>query len=300
MGFLLNPSRFSSGSLPIFAFTTTGVDNNITPLIVTSSGTAEWDLGDTTTVTANSFSHTYSDGEASHYVEITGGVASEDITRIVMFGDEITSIDFEGCTGITSYIRLYNNDITGTLTVPNCSASEFRVENNSNLESISGSENLTNLSSVYYAYSCNLTGTLLVPNAPNCTNFQINNNSNLESISGSENLVGITFYFYANLCNITGEVKIPAATSMTKVRIHGNANLTSTNDVSTLALLNNFWANDCGLTEAAVDNILIDLDTAGVSSATIKLQGGTNSAPSAASSTAITNLTGRSCTITTN
>ena len=71
-------------------------------------------------------------------------------------------------------------------------------------------------------------------------------------------------------------------------------------DVSGNDLLTNLDASANALTETEVNNILIALDGFGLSSGTVDLSGGTNSAPSGAGSTAATNLTGKSWSVTTN
>ena len=57
---------------------------------------------------------------------------------------------------------------------------------------------------------------------------------------------------------------------------------------------------NCALPAANVNSILVDIDNAATSSGTLHINGGTNGAPSGAGATAVTNLTGRSWTVTTN
>lgn len=300
MSFLLNPSRFAvSGGGALFTFTTTGVNNNITPAITTSSGTAEWDLDDGTTPTTNSVSHTYSDGEASHDCSITGGVAVEDITSINFTNDEITSIDISNCTGITGNLWLYANDITGSLTIPNApNTLSCRIQQNGNMTAVPGLDNLTGLNSTLYIDNCDLTGAVSIPNAPSCTYFNASGNSSLTSFTGLDKLTGLTGFLIASGCDITGTMTIPVATSLPTIDVNGNSNLTAFSTLSGLTSCNSFKAHNCGLTASAVDQVIIDLDAAGVLSGTLKLEG--NAAPTAASATELASLVTKGWTVTTN
>jgi len=56
----------------------------------------------------------------------------------------------------------------------------------------------------------------------------------------------------------------------------------------------------CSLDQTTVDNIINETDANGVLNGTLNLSGGTNSAPSGASSTALANLISKGWTVTTN
>jgi len=145
----------------IFSFTTTGVDNNITPAITVSSGTAEWDFGDTNTATTNSANHTYSDGESSHDVEITGGVAATDVTVLSLSSDEITAIDLSACTGLTSLYLQTGNDITGVLALPNApNLTLLWTYSNNNITDITGFDDLSSCS-YYQMQHCSLSAAVV-------------------------------------------------------------------------------------------------------------------------------------------
>jgi hypothetical protein len=59
------------------------------------------------------------------------------------------------------------------------------------------------------------------------------------------------------------------------------------------------WTN-CALTEESVDNILVSLDTSGMTNKTTSLAGGTSSAPGAAGLAAKASLQGKGWTVLTN
>lgn len=56
----------------------------------------------------------------------------------------------------------------------------------------------------------------------------------------------------------------------------------------------------CALTQTSVDNILVSMDTSGVTNGTLSINGGTSSAPGAAGTTAASNLVGKGWTVVTN
>ena len=70
----------------------------------------------------------------------------------------------------------------------------------------------------------------------------------------------------------------------------GYSGLTSL-DVSGCTSLYNLYCNYNALTSFAIDNIIIDLNTNGITTGYLNLSGGTSAAPSAASAAALANLT---------
>jgi hypothetical protein len=61
-----------------------------------------------------------------------------------------------------------------------------------------------------------------------------------------------------------------------------------------------FAFDNCALTQASVDNILVSIDSHGTSGSNIDVGGGTSSAPGAAGAVAKANLQARGWTVNTN
>ncbi|MCP4342138.1 MAG: hypothetical protein GY799_25450 [Desulfobulbaceae bacterium] len=175
----------------------------------------------------------------------------------------------------------------------------------------------------FYCHGNNLTGS--IPSLDICPNLiqiwcQSNNlTGSIPSLSGN---VSVTYvYFHAN--NLTGSIP-PLNANTALVRYYcDNNNLSGTipslNNNTALALFHvhnnnltgfeggwpnkafSFVASNNALTEAAVNQILIDADTYGIATGTtITINGGTNAAPTGAGATAKASLISGGATVTTN
>jgi hypothetical protein len=81
----------------------------------------------------------------------------------------------------------------------------------------------------------------------------------------------------ADQCNITGTIDLTNNTNLTYVDFNGNTEITSI--VIGEQQIQNFDANNCALTETAINNILIALDENGIENGSVYLNGGTNAVP---------------------
>lgn len=157
-------------------------------------------------------------------------------------------------------------------------------------------------------------------------------------ISGDE--VAVTAHFYSEIgqsgiidarnCTVLRDVKaggswitsvlvtgstqmrsliVESASQLTGIVTTGLVNLTTlvisecaltTFDIGALVNLTYVKFSDNELTESAVDNILADLDAAGLEDGEVDLSGGTNAIPSAAGLTSKSNLEGKGWTVSVN
>jgi len=117
--------------------------------------------------------------------------------------------------------------------------------------------------------------------------------------SNTSDLVQIeTATFYSNP-NLTIS-RVPQTNTLTQWFIFSCASLTEVTSLAGCDNLTLFRAEGCALDQTTVDNIINETDANGVSNGTLNLSGGTNSAPSGASSTALANLISKGWTVTTN
>jgi hypothetical protein len=91
-------------------------------------------------------------------------------------------------------------------------------------------------------------------------------------------LIGLTNLDY-DQCNISGNIDISYSNSLQLVDLSGNPNLTyvTISDAQPILTLN---ISDCGLTETAVDDILVALSNNGQPNGVVSLDGGTSATPS--------------------
>lgn len=111
---------------PVFFVTES--QGTITPAVVTfSGGLVEWDFGDGTIVSGNnSPSHTYTDGQPSHEVKVSGAPGT-DYERIEAYGINLRSLDVSPFTAL-SVLQAFSN---------------FTLENITGLENLAGLQVVT-------------------------------------------------------------------------------------------------------------------------------------------------------------
>jgi len=217
------------------------------PVIASSSGLANWDLGDGSILTGtNSFSHDYADGTPKTVKLYNGTIPG------------IESIDS---------INMYEDNLVGPLDL-----SEFNTLNTlslSNNPKIAGvilpSHNLEWQS--VYVYSCGLTGTLDVSGMTGWpTVFRGDNNPNLTNILFPTDVSTTTAHFYLNSTgissldlrgfhNLGGLVYLQSNASLTEVLFPDSSQsvdiqistggITGTLDVSSMTGMYSLVANSC-------------------------------------------------------
>ena len=153
---------------------------------------------------------------------------------------------------------------------------------------------------VLYAYNNQLLGT--IPNLSNNTAlqyFSIHINQLTGSIPNLSNNTALT-NFYVNVNQLTGTIpSLTANTALVNFFVYNNHLTDFAGGWPNKAFT--FDARYNKLTVSAVNQILIDADTSGIASGTtIKLEGGTNAAPTGAGLTAKNNLITNGATVTTN
>ena len=122
-------------------------------------------------------------------------------------------------------------------------------------------------------------------NLSGCTALEQLRMDDSDFSGGFPDLSGLNslFYFDADQCGIVGTVDLSGLPSLNGFDLNGNSQLTRV-IISSSQLLGDGWSiylYDCGLTQLAVDNILVALSTNGVLNGSIEMDGGTNAAPSA-------------------
>lgn len=110
----------------------------------------------------------------------------------------------------------------------------------------------------------------------------------IPSLSGLDALVLVDF----DQCGISGILDFSGFPVLTEIDVFDNPDLTSV-IISSAQPITYFSAVGCGLTETAVDDILVALDDNGEASGSAYLDAGTNAVPSAIGLAAKTNLEGK-------
>lgn len=115
---------------------------------------------------------------------------------------------------------------------------------------------------------------------------------------GIPNLSGLTSLTLLDLdqSNISGVLDFSGLSALGFIDVFGNAGITSV-IISNSQPIDFFNAADCGLTQTAVDDVLVVLDDNGQVSGSAYLDGGTNAIPSATGLAAVTSLQGKGWTV---
>ena len=184
--------------------------------------------------------------------------------------------------------------------------------------SITGLQNLPNLQGFYADYNglqsvnlsgltnlvfvdisdCDVPGTstpsLTTVNLTGCTALEQLRLDDSEFSGGIPNLSGLTSLVLVDFdqSNISGILDFSGLPVITDIDVFGNAGITSV-IISSAQPITYFTAENCGLTETAVDDILVALDDNGEASGSVYLNGGTNAIPSATGLAAKTSLEGK-------
>ena len=185
------------------------------------------------------------------------------LTSLVCNDNSLTTLNVSANTSLTQLL-VYRNGITSIDISSNTSLTNFICNENS-LSTINVSSN-TALSN-FQCRDCNLTSLNLL------------SNTNLFRLECADNPLTT--------------LNISANTSLTIIDCH-NCNLSSF-DVSSNTLVTSLWAPDNSLIQSEVNQILIDLDSHGLSSGLCNLLN--NSAPTGAGLTAKSNLQGKGWTV---
>jgi len=153
----------------------------------------------------------------------------------------------------------------------------------------------------FYGYNNNLTGSIpdLSSNTA-LTHFRYFNNNLTGSIPDlSSNTALVQFQCFSN--NLTGSIPdLSSNTALVQFQCFSN-NLTGYTASTISSTVTTFNAASNALVESAINQILIDCDTASLGTGdTITLDGGTNAAPTGAGATAKANLIARGASVTTN
>ena len=199
--------------------------------------------------------------------------------------------------GTTDNVANPGNKVWGSVATRNHSVesdwkvvTEFRLE----ADNISKIDNLELLISLTHLV-CN-TNSISVLDVSALTSLTILHcYSNSISVLDVSNLTSLT-YLHCSLNSIS-VLDVSALTALTTLHCYSNS--ISSLSVSALTALKTLNCHNNGMSATNVDNILIDLDTAGASNGTASLAG-TNAARTSASDAAKANLLGRGWTITVN
>lgn len=174
---------------------------------------------------------------------------------------------------------------------------DFRIDSITVLSIFSHFADLTNLVNFYCQINTSLTGSISsLAGLSSLVGFYCN----MTGLSGSiPSLTGLTSVSMLNFqgCSFTGS--IPSMTGLSSLTgLYCDNNSITGYTASTLsATLLTFNTHNNSLDVDSVNQILIDLDTAGASNGTCNVSG--NTAPTGAGATAKTNLQGKNWTVTT-
>lgn len=190
--------------------------------------------------------------------------------------------------------------ITGLQNLPNLE--NFNADWNG-LQSV----NLSNLSNLLYVdvSDCDIPGT----STPSLTSVNVSGSTSVIELrlddsdfsAGIPNISTLTSLELIDLddSGISGILDFSGFPSLRNIDVSSNAGITSVVIADTQPI-NGFSANNCALTETAVDDILVVLSNNGQSGGFAYLDGGTNAIPSVAGLAAKAVLEGNSWTVTVN
>lgn len=190
--------------------------------------------------------------------------------------------------------------ITGLQNLPNLQG--FYADWNG-LQSVNLS-GLTNLAFVDIS-DCDVPGTsipsLTTVNLTGCTSLQQLRLDDSEFSGGIPNLSGLTSLSLIDFdqSGVSGVVDLTGLPALADLDFSGNTALTSIIIADTQPIID-FNAFNCGLTETAVDDILVVLSNNGLSNGYVALDGGTNAIPSVTGLAAKTALEGNGWAVNTN
>lgn len=119
----------------------------------------------------------------------------------------------------------------------------------------------------------------------------------ISNINVAGNTTLIEFGLYND--SVISEIDFTNCSNAEYIYVDNNANLTTV-IIAGCPKLRYLIAPTCSLYQSSVDDILITLDNNGLTNGEVILSGGTNSAPSPASATAIANLIAKGWTVATN
>jgi PKD repeat protein len=194
--------------------------------------------------------------------------------------DNLSTLDVTNNTGLT-ILAANGNSLTTLNLTNNIKLKTLLLYANTGLALPTGFSGLTDLEWVDM-YNCNVT----VPF--DCTPFL-----NLKKVSAGNTSLP--------------SVNLSTCTKLEWIYIRSSPSVTTLNLPATLSNTTMMYADGCGLTAAAINDILIKLDANGVSNTQlvtnnyiIKLDGGTNATPTGAGITAKTNLIAKGWNVTTN
>ena len=320
-------------------FTTKDV-SPITSSITTTSGTSTvLSAGSTEgTVVSNSPTFNYGDPSVEHLVEFTD-IDPLDVTQIDFNGDGLQVTSDLGLLTQLTFLSLSNNQLTdigdiSTLT----QLADLRLYDNQ-LTDIGDISTLTQLT-ILSLYSNQLTDIGDISTLTQLADLRLYDNqlTDIGDISTLTQLTILSLYsnqltdigdistltqladlrLYDNQLTDIGDIS--TLNQLTVLRLNNNQ-LTDIGDISTLTQLAVLYLSDNQLTDiggigsaslttiriennaliqTCVDQVINDVDSLGASNGTLNLSGGTNSAPSGASSTALANLITKGWTVTTN
>ena len=126
------------------------------------------------------------------------------------------------------------------------------------------------------------TNSLTSVNLSGCANLQELRLDDSNFSAGIPSLAGLTSLSIIDFdqCSISGVVDLSGLPALEELDFFGNTALTSI-IIDDTQPINNFYGNNCALTETAVDDILVVLSNNGVTGGDVELDGGTNAIPSA-------------------
>jgi len=217
-------------SVYIIKMVTDASDNTFDPLLTVSSGTLNWNLGDaSSSVDANSFSHTYSEtGNKTVYVYPGTTDGSGAVTQVALNSDDLVgTLDISALTNLGGAFLAYTNSKLTSILNP------------------ISSEKFTE----YNVRACDLTGTLDISGLTGLGGeLWLFDNDNLTSVL-LPNSSDAFSQFYLNDCDLTGTIDCTGLTGLSgAVRFYGNGNLTSILFPTSSGVITEFKFQQCDIT----------------------------------------------------
>jgi hypothetical protein len=264
-------------------------DGTFSDFEVTTSGPTNYTItwGDGTEDTgvidgASDIDHEYADSDSEYNVRLCFDDASL-VTELDFQDDEASLTSITGLQNLTNLERFVADD------------------NNLTSVDFSGLSNLLHVDVGDNQLPGLSTPSLTSINLRGCTSLTYLRLDDSDFSAGFPDLSDCTSLTYIDFdqCGIVGSVNISNLTALETFDFAGNTQLTALIISSTQPLGSDgeLLINDCALTQTAVDNILVALADNSVSNGYILMDNrdgsGTNAAPGAAGSAALTDLTGK-------